>query len=46
MTWMPTFLGNRSDIDFTGYDIVPANIENHKKQFALKDWNFEVSFSG
>jgi len=42
MTWMPTFLGNRSDIEFTGYDIVPANIENHKKRFNATTWNFEV----
>ena len=42
MTWMPTFLGNRTDIEFTGYDIVEANIENHKKKFAHTDWTFEV----
>eukprot|EP00092_Neocalanus_flemingeri_P094797 GFUD01120570.1.p1 GENE.GFUD01120570.1~~GFUD01120570.1.p1 ORF type:complete len:155 (+),score=54.70 GFUD01120570.1:28-465(+) len=42
MTWMPTFLGNRTDVDYTGYDIVPASIENHKEKFAPKSWNFEV----
>eukprot|EP00092_Neocalanus_flemingeri_P055498 GFUD01065616.1.p1 GENE.GFUD01065616.1~~GFUD01065616.1.p1 ORF type:complete len:293 (-),score=77.32 GFUD01065616.1:35-913(-) len=42
MSWMPTFLENRTDVDFTGYDIVPANIENHKKNFADYNWKFEV----
>jgi len=42
MTWMPTFLSNRTDIEFTGYDIVEANIENHKKKFKNTDWKFEV----
>jgi len=42
MTWMPTFLENRTDVDFTGYDIVPANIENHKKTFSSTSWKFEV----
>ena len=44
MTWMPTFLENRSDVDFTGYDIVQANVENHKANFADKNWKFEVYF--
>jgi len=42
MTWMPTFLGNRTDIEFTGFDIVQANIDNHKNRFARTKWNFEV----
>ena len=42
MMWMPTFLSNRTDIEFTGYDIVEANIENHKKKFTNTDWKFEV----
>lgn len=42
MTWMPTFLANRSDVIFTGYDIVPANVEGHSQKFSGKPWNFEV----
>jgi len=42
MTWMPTLLGNRTDIAFTGYDIVQANINSHKKKFSTTSWNFEV----
>jgi len=38
---MPTFLGNRTDIEFTGFDIVKANIDNHKKKFANTNWKFE-----
>ena len=44
MTWMPSFLENRTDMVFTGYDIVEANVENHKKRFAKTSWNFEVFF--
>ena len=39
---MPTFLNNRSDIEFTGYDIVEANIDNHRRTFVNTDWKFEV----
>ena len=42
MTWMPEFLTNRSDIIFTGYDIVQANIDNHRQKFAEHDWTFEA----
>ena len=42
MTWMPTFLSNRSDVMFTGYDIVEDNINNHRQSFREKDWKFEV----
>jgi len=42
MTWMPTFLAKRKDIDYTGYDIVPGNINGHKQKFSLLPWNFEV----
>jgi len=34
MTWMPTFLAGRTDVAYTGFDIVPSNIENHKKNFS------------
>ena len=39
---MPTFLSNRSDVMFTGYDIVEDNINNHRKTFRETDWKFEV----
>lgn len=42
MAWMPTFLENRTDVIFTGYDIVPGNVEGHKKKFDAKPWKFEV----
>jgi len=42
MNWMPTFLENRTDVIFTGFDIVSGNIEAHKKEFAGKPWKFEV----
>ena len=32
----------RTDVIFTGYDIVPGNVEGHKKKFEGKPWNFEV----
>jgi len=42
MNWMPTFLENRTDVIFTGFDIVSGNIEAHKREFAGKPWKFEV----
>ena len=42
MNWMKHFLENRTDILFTGYDIVPANIESHRRYFSGRNWNFEV----
>jgi len=42
MAWMPTFLENRTDVVFTGYDIVPGNVEGHQKKFNAKPWKFEV----
>jgi len=42
MAWMPTFLENRTDVVFTGYDIVPGNVEGHQKKFSTKPWKFEV----
>ena len=42
MTWMPSFLETRTDVDFTGYDIVSKNIDHHREQFKNhKDWTFE-----
>ena len=42
MTWMPSFLSSRSDVEFTGYDIVEANINNHRENFKETDWKFET----
>ena len=42
MTWMPSFLSSRSDVDFTGFDIVVDNINNHRERFRDTDWKFEV----
>ena len=42
MTWMPSFLSSRSDVEYTGYDIVEANINNHREKFRDTDWKFEV----
>ena len=39
---MPTFLSNRSDVTFTGFDIVKDNINNHMERFKETDWKFEV----
>ena len=39
---MPTFLSNRSDVTFTGFDILEDNINNHKERFKETDWKFEV----
>lgn len=41
MNWMPRFLENRTDIDFTGYDITLSNIEAHQLNFANKSWTFK-----
>ena len=42
MTWMPVFLSSRSDVAFTGFDIVETNIKNHRERFRDTDWRFEV----
>ena len=39
---MPLFLSKRSDVAFTGFDIVETNINNHRKRFSDTDWRFEV----
>jgi len=41
MTWMPIFLGTRTDVKYTGYDLIPQNIEYSKRNFADKDWTFK-----
>ena len=32
----------RSDIDYTGYDLLPANIDQAKEKYSNESWNFEV----
>lgn len=36
LQWMTYFLNTRSDIDYTGMDIVPELIEKHKRMYADK----------
>ena len=38
---MTGFLRSRNDIDYTGYDIVPSNIEEHRDKFNNESWKFE-----
>ncbi len=39
--WMGYFLSSRNDVEYTGVDVVPELIENHKKKFANRtDWRF------
>ncbi len=41
MAWMSRFLETRDDVDYTGVDIVPDLIENHKQKFEHKpNWRF------
>ncbi len=41
MAWMSRFLETRDDLDYTGVDIVPDLIENHKQIFKHKtNWRF------
>lgn len=42
MTWMPKFLKGRKDVKFTGFDIVPKIIGNHRNNFKDQNWKFEV----
>ena len=41
MTWMPVFLRNRSDVEYTGYDLIPQNIENNIRKFENESWTFK-----
>lgn len=41
MGWMPTFLRKRSDIEYTGYDLIPQNIEFSLKNFTAEKWTFK-----
>ena len=39
---MPTFLRGRSDVDYTGFDLLPVNIESAKKKFSNETWKFNT----
>ena len=41
MVWMPTFLEGRSDINYTGYDLLHENVERAREKFTNKTWTFE-----
>jgi len=41
MAWMSRFLKTRDDVDYTGIDIVPALIENHRTRFRDYSWKFQ-----
>ena len=40
LQWMSRFLQTRSDVDYTGVDIVSKVIEHHRSTFADHDWKF------
>ena len=40
LQWMRRFLETRSDVDYTGVDIVSKVIEHHRSTFADRDWKF------
>jgi len=40
LQWMSRFLQTRSDVDYTGVDIVSSIIEHHRSTFADRDWKF------
>ena len=40
MQWMSKFLQTRSDVDYTGVDIVDKVIEHHRTKFANRLWKF------
>ena len=40
LQWMSLFLQTRSDVDYTGVDIVSNVIEHHRSTFADRDWKF------
>ena len=42
LRWMSVFLTNRTDIDYTGMDIVPDIIEHHKKTYSDQPWTFHI----
>ena len=42
MNWMPTFLRSRSDVEYTGYDLLPVNIDSARSRFVNESWDFAV----
>ena len=42
MTWMPSFLHSRTDVEYTGYDLLPVNIEHAKEAFKNESWTFST----
>ena len=42
LRWMSVFLSNRTDIEYTGMDIVPDIIEHHTKTYSDQPWTFRV----
>ncbi|XP_023324800.1 uncharacterized protein LOC111698647 [Eurytemora carolleeae] len=41
MTWMPLFLRSRTDVIYSGYDLIPANIDMSKANFSKEPWVFK-----
>ena len=39
---MPLFLEGRADVDYTGYDFLPANVEKARNKFSNQTWTFET----
>ena len=42
LRWMSVFLRNRTDLEYTGMDIVPDIIKHHKKTYSDHAWTFRV----
>ena len=42
MNWMPVFLRGRTDVDYTGYDLIPVNIESARARFSNESWEFHT----
>ena len=40
LQWMSRFLQTRSDVDYTGVDVVPDVIQHHRTKFADRPWKF------
>ena len=40
MQWMSRFLQTRTDVDYTGVDIVEKVIKHHRSKFANRPWKF------
>ena len=42
LRWMSVFLRNRTDVEYTGIDIVPDIIKRHRETYSDKPWTFRV----